>query len=153
SRASQNRGWIYVAGILGLGVMAASGGLAAAASVGAGTLGLLSISGAFAAGSFAPINNEGLALSYTVAGNSVDQSLKIARDQLVFIDAPADAKPSYTQTSCAVALKTLSDGVSDARTHLEVARTDNAAGALARAKDQLKLLNDQIAAFQAADPT
>ena len=48
SRASQNRGWIYVAGILGLGVMAASGGLAAAASVGAGTLGLLSISGAFA---------------------------------------------------------------------------------------------------------
>src|SRR5262245_3188613 len=41
SRASQNRGWIYVAGILGLGVAAASGGLAAATAVSAGTLGLL----------------------------------------------------------------------------------------------------------------
>jgi hypothetical protein len=69
SRATQNRGWLYVAGILGLGVAAASGGLAAATAVGAGTLGLLSISGAFAAGSFATINNEALALSYTVAAN------------------------------------------------------------------------------------
>src|SRR5262245_46536466 len=49
SRASQNRGWLYVAGILGLGVAAASGGLAVA-GVAAGTLGLLAISGGFAAG-------------------------------------------------------------------------------------------------------
>src|SRR5262245_12386484 len=55
SRATQNRGWIYVSAILGLGVMAASGGLAAASAATAGTLGLLSISGAFAAGSFAAI--------------------------------------------------------------------------------------------------
>src|SRR5262245_42172685 len=50
SRATQNRGWIYVAGITGLGITAASGGLAAAAAVGVGTLGLLSISGGFAVG-------------------------------------------------------------------------------------------------------
>jgi hypothetical protein len=43
--------------------------------------------------------------------------------------------------------------VSDARTHLEVARTDNAAGALAPAKDQLKVLNENIGTVQAADPT
>jgi len=152
SRATQNRGWLYVAGILGLGVAAASGGLAAATAVGAGTLGLLSISGAFAAGSFATINNEALALSYTVAANSVDQALKSARGQLAFVD-PNDNNKGYTPASCAAALPILIASVSDARTHLEVARTDNAAGALARAKDQLKLLNEQIATVESADLT
>src|SRR5262245_36659701 len=47
TRATQNRSWIYVAGITGLGVAAASGGLAAAGAAAAGTLGLLAISGGF----------------------------------------------------------------------------------------------------------
>jgi hypothetical protein len=138
SRATQNRGWIYVAGILGLGVMAASGGLAVATAVGAGTLGLLSISGGFAAGSFYTINNTELALSYTAAANSVDQTLKESRRQLTF---EADGK-RYTLTSCAAALPVLRVGVSNARTNLEVSRTNNAAGALARAKEQQKILNE-----------
>jgi hypothetical protein len=144
SRATQNRGWIYVAGILGLGVMAASGGLAAATAVGAGTLGLLSISGGFAAGSFYTINNTELALSYTAAANSVDQALKDSRRQLTF---------EASGTGCPAALSVLIAGVSDARTHLEVSRTNNAAGALARAKDQQKILNDLIATVKAGDPT
>jgi len=150
SRASQNRGWLYAAGILGLGVMAASGGLAAASTVGAGTLALLAISGGFAGGAFAAINNEALALSYTVAANSVDESLKNARGQLAFVD-PNDPNKGYKGASCAAALPILMAGVSAARTHLEVARTDNAAGAMARAKDQLTLLNKQVAAVQPTD--
>jgi hypothetical protein len=141
SRATQNRGWLYVAGLLGLAVMAASGGLGLASAATATTLGLLSISGGFAAGSFATINNEALAASYTAAANSVDQSLKSARDKIAF-------DGQRTQVSCAIALSTLSAGVSDARTHLETARTDNAAGALARAVDQKKMLDQQIAAAQ-----
>lgn len=152
SRASQNRGWLYAAGILALGVAAASGGLAAAAAVGAGTLGLLAVSGAFASGSFATLNNEALALSYTVAANSIDQALKETRAQLAFTDAN-DRKKGYTSSSCAAAFPMLVAGVSDARTHLEVARTDNAAGAMARAKDQLKILKEEIAAVEAADIT
>jgi hypothetical protein len=140
SRSSQNRAWLYVAAILGLGVMAASGGLAAASAATVGTLGLLSISGAFAAGSFATINNEALALSYTVAANSVDKAL-------------ADSRLALQPRSCTTALSLLVTNVSEARTHLEVARTDNAAGALARAKDAMKLLSDQIAAVQAASVT
>src|SRR5262249_14197094 len=56
TRSSQNRGWLYVAGILGIGVAAASGGLAAASAVAAGTLALLAISGGAAGGFFATIN-------------------------------------------------------------------------------------------------
>ena len=152
SRASQNRGWLYAAGILALGVAAASGGLAVAATVGVGTLGLLAISGGFAAGTFAVVSNNALALSYTVAANSIDQTLKSARAQLAFVD-PTDTNKGYTSASCAVALTALIAGVSEARTHLEVARTDNAAGAIARAKDQLKLLNEQVAVVASADIT
>ena len=138
SRSSQNRAWLYIAAMLGLGVMAASGGLAAASAATVGTLGLLSISGAFAAGSFATINNESLALSYTVAANNVDKALADSRLAL---------------PNCTTALSILVVNVSEARTHLEVARTDNAAGALARAKDAMKLLSDQITAVQAASVT
>ena len=141
SRATQNRGWIYVAGILGLGVAAASGGLAVASTVGAGTLGLLAISGGFAGGSFATINNEALALSYTVAANDIDKALKNSRATLL------------AGGTCAAALSTLNTSVSDARTQIEVKRTDNAAGALGRARDQQKLLNDQIAAVESTDLT
>jgi hypothetical protein len=138
TRSSQNRGWLYVAGVLGLGVAAATGGLAAAGAAAVGTLGLLSISGAFAAGSFATINNEALALSYTVAANSIDKAL-------------ADSRSGVP--NCTTALSILVVNVSDARRNLEIARTDNAVGALARAKDALKLLNEQVAAVRAASVT
>src|SRR5262249_29162860 len=49
TRATQNRMWLYVAGILGLGVAAASGGLGIAGAA-AGTIALLSVSGGFSAG-------------------------------------------------------------------------------------------------------
>ena len=149
SRATQNRGWIYVAGILGLGVMAASGGLALATTVGAGTLGLLSISGGFAAASFATINNEDLALSYTIAANNVDQSLKQSSDRLTLDTATG----KYTPASCANAISTLNAGVTVARMDLETKRTSNAAMALDRAKHQRDLLDKQISAVQAGDPT
>jgi len=143
SRATQNRGWIYVAGIVGLGVMAASGGLALASAATATTLGLLSISGGFAASSFAVINNDALAGSYTAAANSVDQSLKSAREKIVF------DKGGRTEASCVIALSTLNEGVSGARKELEAQRTNNAHLALARAIEQKQMLDKQIAAAQA----
>jgi hypothetical protein len=132
-------------------VAAASGGLAVA-GVAAGTIGLLAISGGFAAGSFAVVNNNALAFSYTVAANSIDEALKSARGQLVFVDRN-DANKGSAPASCADALRTLITGVSNARTRLEVARTDNAAGALVRAKDQLNILSQQIATVEPVDIT
>jgi hypothetical protein len=143
SRATQNRGWIYVAGILGLGVMAASGGLALASAATATTLGLLSISGGFAASGFYVINNDDLARSYTAAASSVDQSLTSARKFEFGIDG------RRTEASCAIALSTLNDGVSAARRDLEAQRTNNAHLALARAIEQRQMLDKQIVAAQA----
>ena len=151
SRATQNRNWIYVAGILGLGISAVSGGLAVATSVSASTLGALAIGGGFAGGTFATINNDALAVSYTVAANSVDETLTNSRAMLML--TPGQQTPPYSDESCNAALRILFNGVSNARKHLEVARTDNAAGALARAKDQLNLLNKQVTALQEADIT
>ena len=147
SRASQNRGWIYIAGITGLGVAAASGGLAAAATVGAGTLALLSLSGGFAAGTFATINNEELAHSYTIAVNRVDRALNSADAML-----PPAARFG-SPDACGQALAHLKNGVLVARTKLEDARTHNALGALDRATEQQKkivAMAHEIVAQQAA---
>src|SRR5262245_25724877 len=75
TRATQNRSWIYVAAILGLGVAAASGALAAATAVAAGTLALLAISGGFASATFATIDNSELANVYTVAANNINKAI------------------------------------------------------------------------------
>src|SRR5258706_14242841 len=48
TRATQNRSWLYVAGIVGLGVAAAAGGLGIAGAA-AGTIALLSASGGLSA--------------------------------------------------------------------------------------------------------
>jgi hypothetical protein len=64
-----------VAGILGLGVAAASGGLAAATAVGAGTLALLSISWGFAAGSFATIKVLNAVIAGVQAGDPTHVTL------------------------------------------------------------------------------
>src|SRR5262245_34415529 len=78
TRATQNRTWIYVAGITGLGVAAASGGLAAAGAA-AVTIGLLAISGGFTAGVFATIDNAELANVYTVAANDIGTAVANTR--------------------------------------------------------------------------
>lgn len=147
SRATQNRGWIYVAGITGLAVTAASGGLAAAATVGVGTLGLLAISGGFAAGTFATINNEELAKSYTIAETRVATALNNAGAML-----PKDSRHG-NQTLCGEALTHLRSGILVAWTKLEEARTNNALGALDRAKEENKkivAIAKEIMAEQAA---
>ncbi len=150
SRATHNRMWIYVAGILGLGAAAASGGLGVvAASV--TTIALLSISGGFAAASFATIDNQDLAKIYTIAANRVDAAFKDADAQLRI---SGDKKTRYEdQEACSRALATLKQGLWDARTMLEQARTNSAVAALVRAREEQKVLAEVIAGAQDADPT
>ena len=137
SRASQNRWWIYVAAITGLGAAAASGALAAATAVGVGTLALLSISGGFAAGTFATLNNTELATLYTSSANDIDKARVAAEGKRL----------KAGRDDCNAALRTLKQRVSKARQKLERGRTNTAAGALERAKaahEELdKLLNPQ----------
>lgn len=150
ARATQNRLWIYVAGILGLGVAAASGGLAAATAVSAGTLGLLSISGGFSVATFATIDNSDLAQIYTIAANRVDAALKESNN---ILQGDKDGNRYTNLAACDQALRVLRDGVSEARTTLEQSRTNTAVAALVRATEQQRVLNNLIAGVQAADPT
>jgi hypothetical protein len=140
TRTTQNRTWIYVAGIMGLGVAAASGALAAATAVAAGTLALLAISGGAAAATFATIDNTQLANVYNAAANHIGTALATAEAQIV--RNPAD---------CATPLATLLVAVSEARNTLETARTDSAAGALARALAGQQAIKDIIAVQQDAN--
>ena len=123
TRTTQNRMWLYVAGITGLGVAAASGALAAATAVAAGTLALLAISGGFAAASFATIDNSELANVYNMAANQIGTAL-----------AEAESERLLAPANCAAPLAELVTAVSDARNELETARTNSAAGALIRAR-------------------
>jgi hypothetical protein len=136
SRASHNRGWIYVAGVLGLGVVAASGGLAAAGAAGVGTLALLSIGGGFSAGAFATLDNSELADLYTISANRVDAALAEARK-----DGRA-AAPYSDPSACNTAFGKLVEGVSKARIDLETARTSSAKGVLIRVKAQKELFDE-----------
>src|SRR5262245_3667060 len=136
TRATQNRTWIYVAGIVGLGVAAASGGLAAASAVAAGTLALLAISGGFTAGVFATINNTELADVYTVAANDINTAVGNAKERI--------DRCGRSTEECGAELAYLTNRVTSARNTLETARTASAAGALARAAAQKKLLDEEI---------
>jgi len=139
TRATQNRTWLYVAGIVGLGVAAASGGLGVAGAA-AGTIALLSVSGGFTAGAFATIDNSELANVYTVAANDIGSAL-----------AHVEARMTrcHSEEDCSGQLAYLREAVTTARNTLETARTASAAGALARATAQKKLLDDEIAKVQA----
>jgi hypothetical protein len=148
SRATHNRWWIYAAGILGLGAAAASGGLAIAGAT-ATTIALLSVSGGFSAGAFATIDNPELARLYTASSNQIDTALKES-DGLLAIGT--DGKRNAT-SGCGPALRTLKDGVSEARTTLELGRTNSAVGALVRAKAERDALDKLIAGAQGPDPT
>ena len=132
--------WIYVAGITGLGVVAATGGLAAAAAVSVGTLALLSISGGFTAGTFAVIDNADLAKSYTIAAKRVDTALTEA-DGMV----PSGSRFGNPE-ACGDALLKLKESVTDARAILEASRTDVAVGALDRAREAQKTMTALLAA-------
>jgi len=139
SRATQNRTWIYVAAITGLGVAAASGALAAATAVAAGTLALLAISGGFTAATFATIDNSELANVYTVAANDIGTAL-----------ANVEAWPGRCPSdNCAARLAYLTTVLSKARNMLETSRTSSAAGALARASAQKTMLDREIARVEA----
>ena len=140
TRATQNRSWIYVAGITGLGVAAASGGLAVAGAA-AGTLGLLAISGGFTAGVFATIDNAELATVYTVAANDIGTALANTQARII--------RCSQSREECGAELAYLSNRVTSARNTLETARTTSAAGALARAAAAKKLLDEEITKVQA----
>lgn len=148
SRATQNRWWIYVAGIVGLGVGAASAGLGIAGAA-AATIALLAVSGGFTAASFATIDNQDLAKIYTFAATRVDTAFKDADAQLKVTD-----QGRYSdKTACGLALNTLKQGLWEARTMLEEARTNTAVAALIRAQEEKKTLDKVIAAAQDADPT
>jgi len=212
SRASQNRWWLYVAAILGLGAAAASGGLAAAGAAGVGTLGLLGISGGFAAGTFGTLDNAELAKMYTLSANSLDRALQKAdarlkgvaqvqaaeakrarleklvdkltkeeadandtakkevtrkleaakaalkevEDQLkaatALADAVAAAKDDDIKRLCVQASVFLRAEITKTRTKLELLRTNNAAGALARAQEERKALDEIIKQFPPPSP-
>ncbi len=144
TRTTQNRTWIYVAGITGLAVAAASGALAAATAVAAGTLALLSISGGFTAAAFATINNSELANVYNAAASDIGTA-RTAAEGRVSLDR--------TDENCAAQLATLMSAVSGARNTLELARTDSAEGALVRAAAGQKALMDVIGTQLDANPT
>jgi len=136
SRATQNRTWIYVAAVVGLGVAAASGALAAATAVAAGTLALMAVSGGFTSATFATIDNSELANVYTVAANNIGKTI-------AQVEARVTRCPS-NQAECAAQLAYLTTAIANARNTLETARTSSAAGALARATAQKTLLDQEI---------
>ena len=140
TRTTQNRMWLYVGGVTGLAVAAASGGLAAAGAAAAGTLGLLAISGGFTAGALATIDNAELANVYTVAANDIDVALTTTQGRI--------NRCSRTQEECGAEITYLSNRVMSARNTLETARTASAAGALARAAAAKKLLDEEISKVQ-----
>jgi hypothetical protein len=139
TRATQNRSWLYVAGIVGLGVAAAAGGLGIVGAA-AGTIALLSVSGGFTAGAFATIDNSELANVYTVAANDINSAMAHVEARMTRCHSLED---------CGGQLAYLREAVTTARNTMETARTASAAGALARAAAQKKLLDDEIAKVQA----
>jgi hypothetical protein len=150
SRATQNRWWIYVAGIVGLGTVGASAGLAAAAAA-TTTIALLSIGGGFATGVTATLDNSDLAQIYTIAAQNIDSAIADA-DTHLKVSAPE--KNRYAdQVACKAALDHLHNQVSDARKLLEGSRTNTAQGALQRAAAQQQALQQAAAQFAQTDPS
>ena len=148
SRATTNRWWIYGAGIIGLGAVAASGGLAAAAAASVGTMALLGIGGGFAGSVFATLDNSTLADIYTIAAIRVDAAMTDAEAKLPPVGKTGDRYKDPVK--CNEALRGLRAAVSDARSRLERARTDSAMAAVERALHQRKVLEDLNAQLTAA---
>jgi hypothetical protein len=135
SRATQNRFWIYAAGTVALGTVAATGGLGAAGAAGL-SIALLSVSGGFTSGFFAIIDNSTLADVYTISANRIAEALTESRKQLAY--GPAGPE------GCKPALDLLAAKVTAAQTDLERARTDAAVAAVIRARAQMDKLSQLI---------
>lgn len=155
TRGTQNRAWIYVAALTGLAVAATAGALAAATAVTAGTLALLSISGGFAAGAFATINNNQLANVYDDAAREIGTAVASAEAHVWGTPSasasPAAAAPPPSEATCSAQLAELITTVSQARNKLDTARTDSAEGALIRATAGQATLKEIIAAQTSTD--
>src|SRR5258706_3862870 len=128
TRAAQNRTWIYVAAIGGLGVAAASGALAAATAVAAGTLALLAISGGFTSAAFATIDNSELANVYTVAANNIDTAMGNVQARI--------SRCRGNENECAGQLAYPTTVVAGARDSPDAPPDPTAAGGLAPARAQ-----------------
>jgi hypothetical protein len=169
SRASLNRFAIYAAGILGLGTAAATGGLGAAGAA-ALTLTLLSVSGGFATGSVAVIQNDQLADCYTSAANDLDTGVskslsgfdpqRTSADRVLAPEAATredrGGEPDSPETdpkklianmdteSCRKSLRLLACRTTKARNDLETARTDSIAGLMKRMEVQQKKIAELV---------
>jgi len=143
ARATLNDDAIYVAGILALATIAATGGLAAA---GAATLSiaLVSISGAFVTGSFALINNPALAQHYRTAQREVSEAALTAQNAV---------GPGADPAVCAAVLAKLRDTVTAATNKLEQARTNVAIASGQHADQDLQSLQTRVANIETAAPT
>lgn len=119
TRASFNRNAIWFAGVLALATIAATGGLAAAGAASL-SIALISVSGAFAAGSFGLAHNDALATAYTKAANKVALALK---------DVHRDYTDPTHSSDCSTEMTTLSGKVTAAANDLEQDRTDSALAA------------------------
>lgn len=141
TRASQNRAWIYIAGILALGTTAATGGLAALGGA-AVALTALSLSGGFASGSFALIDNQTLAAVYTSSANRLAEGLRDAEKKADFDGG------TRTGESCESALVTLAAARTTAQTELETARSNASAAAMIRAREETTRLDELSTTLQ-----
>ncbi len=146
SRATQNRGWIFVSGTTALGTIATTAALAATSAASPGSLALVPIFGGFLTGVFAMADNPTLADIYTISANRLGTTLREA-DAMLQTDASGNR---YTKHSaCASALTYLRLGVTEAKNNLERARTDSAVAAVQRAAAQTQNLNQLAAQIQA----
>lgn len=143
SRASQNRFWLYAAAAMGIGTIAATGGLGAAGAASL-SIALLSVSGGFTTGLFAILDNSDIAQNYTIAANGVADDIVEAWK----IAYPPAGSGEPTDKMCADALTALNASLTKTSNALELARTDTAAGALMRAEAQQKELQKVIASLK-----
>jgi len=144
TRATQNRFWIYAAGTMALGTIAATGGLGAAGAA-ALSIALVSVSGGFTAGVFALIDNATLADVYTASADDIATAISEAQ-----IAAPDS---SARDSDCSSAYKTLIAKVTAAQTDLEQARTNSAVAEAVRLKAQLGNLQKIVASLPTTTTT
>jgi hypothetical protein len=114
TRATWNRDAVWVAGVLALATIAATGGLGAAGAASL-SIALVSVSGAFVSGSFALFHNDTLATAYKDAANGVASALKVVHRDYTDLDHSND---------CAAEMIALSADVTKYANELETARTD-----------------------------
>jgi hypothetical protein len=134
TRATWNRDAVWVAGVLALATIAATGGLGAAGAASL-SIALVSVSGAFVSGSFALFHNDTLATAYKDAANQVASALKVVN---------RDYKDPGDSAKCSTEMTTLSADVTKAANDLETARTDVALAAKNGIADQVAAVKTAV---------